>query len=196
MDKIEILKDYVSRGAVLEYNDNSDERAKYIEEVYHVFARQIPSIQDCIHYDEYGRVRTDDTYVISIKQILKNKICDIELEEQLQNKEIEKLKLQQSIISIQNNPTSISNSNATNYTNISLEHVIENVSKFEDSTLSQQETELLIGLLTSLDIAKKKNDKDKTQEKFRDILKFIADKTVQVGIAVLPYVVKAIQQTP
>ena len=53
---------------------------------------------------------------------------------------------------------------------------------------------MLVGLISSLELAKKKDNKEKVHEKVGAILKFIADKAVQVGIAVLPYIYQVSQQ--
>jgi len=195
MDKIELIEKYIKRCDECEKLKNPVQANALIEEIVAVFNSEIPDITYRLKSFEYGKLDELDYFddISILKAKLVNYKTTLALEEQKRKDELKKLRLQQSIISIQNNSTSMSISNATNQANITLETVIENINNIEEK-LSQEELGTLISLLTSLDMAKKKNDKSKTQEKYSDIMKFIADKTIQVGIAVLPYVMKAIQQ--
>ena len=73
---------------------------------------------------------------------------------------------------------------------ISLEQVAENINQIPDTELSGEDKEVLTGKLASMST---KKDKSEKWEKIKDILKWLADKGVDAGIAALPYIAQAIQ---
>lgn len=74
--------------------------------------------------------------------------------------------------------------------NISLEQTITVIEAIPDDKLSQDEKDLLVGKLTKLNTEK---DKSKLWEKAQSVLKWIAEKGFEVGIAALPYIVEALK---
>lgn len=87
-----------------------------------------------------------------------------------------------------NNVNENSNSaNATNLTQITYEQVIESIHALPDSNLSDTEKEQLEDKIGSIELAIKNKDKKKALDKVGSVLKFITEKGVEVGIAVLPY---------
>ena len=80
----------------------------------------------------------------------------------------------------------------TQNTNVSInfEQTIETINNLPEDVLSDEEKELLNGKLASLSTCKTKESR---WEKAKGILKWIADKGVQVGTAALPYIMKMIE---
>ncbi len=74
--------------------------------------------------------------------------------------------------------------------NISLEQTITAIEAIPDEKLSQDEKEQLEGKLSKLNTEK---DKSKLWEKAQSVLKWIADKGIEVGIAALPYIAEALK---
>ena len=75
---------------------------------------------------------------------------------------------------------------------ISLEHTIQNIQELPASVLPDEEKELLSGKLASISAEK---DTKKRWEKVSGALKWIAEKGIEVGIAALPYIAKALEAT-
>lgn len=75
---------------------------------------------------------------------------------------------------------------------VSLENTIEAINGLPADILNAADKEVLAGKLATMQSAK---DKNKRWEKAADILKWIADKGIEVGTAALPYIAHAIQNT-
>ena len=84
------------------------------------------------------------------------------------------------------------NQNQTNQisVNVSFEQTISAIEAIPNEKLSQDEKELLEGKLSKLNTEK---DKSKVWEKAQSVLKWIADKGIEVGIAALPYIAEALK---
>lgn len=74
---------------------------------------------------------------------------------------------------------------------ITFEQTIQVIENIPNDILSKEDKEILNGKLASLSAIKEK-DKASKWEKAKEILKWIADKSVDVGIAALPYIVGAL----
>ena len=81
---------------------------------------------------------------------------------------------------------------------IELENVIDSIEELtSNGALLEEEKDILIGKLTALDnAAKKRSNKKDVWAKASGIMKWIADKGVDVGIAALPYILQALTNAP
>ncbi len=75
---------------------------------------------------------------------------------------------------------------------INLEQTIHSILQLPESVLSDDEKEILSGKIASISAEK---DREKRWEKVSGVLKWIADKGIQVGIAALPYITKMPEAT-
>ena len=75
---------------------------------------------------------------------------------------------------------------------INLEQTIHSILQLPESVLSDDEKEILSGKIASISAEK---DREKRWEKVSGVLKWIADKGIQVGIAALPYISKMLEAT-
>ena len=75
---------------------------------------------------------------------------------------------------------------------VTFEQTIHNIQELPESVLSDEEKEMLSGKLASISAEK---DKEKRWKKISSALKWIAEKGIQVGIAALPYITKALEAT-
>ncbi len=75
---------------------------------------------------------------------------------------------------------------------ITLDQVISCIQDLPETTLSAEDKDILSGKLAA--ISSEKN-KEKRWEKVSGTLKWIAEKGIQVGIAALPYITKALEAT-
>lgn len=72
---------------------------------------------------------------------------------------------------------------------LSFEQTISQVQEIPDNSLSNEEKDILRGKLTAIEMSK---DKKSRWEKVQDTLKWIAEKGIEVGVAALPYIAKAL----
>ena len=75
---------------------------------------------------------------------------------------------------------------------ITLEQTISNIQSLPETALSAEDKDILSGKIAA--ISSEKN-KEKRWEKVSGVLKWIAEKGIQVGIAALPYIAKALEAT-
>lgn len=77
--------------------------------------------------------------------------------------------------------------NATNVTQVTYEQVVESIQSLSDSSLTNAEKEELEDKIGAIELALRNQDKVKAMNKIGAVLRFIAEKGIEVGIAVLPY---------
>ena len=70
--------------------------------------------------------------------------------------------------------------------------MISNIQDLPETELSAEDKDILSGKIAAISSEK---DKEKRWEKVSGTLKWIADKGIQVGIAALPYIAKALEAT-
>ena len=75
---------------------------------------------------------------------------------------------------------------------ITLDQVISCIQDLPETALSAEDKDILSGKLAAISSEK---DKEKRWEKVSGTLKWIAEKGIQVGIAALPYIAKALEVT-
>lgn len=75
---------------------------------------------------------------------------------------------------------------------ITLDQVISSIQDLPETALSAEDKDILSGKLAAISSEK---DKEKRWEKVSGSLKWIAEKGIQVGIAALPYIAKALEAT-
>ena len=75
---------------------------------------------------------------------------------------------------------------------ITLDQVISNIQGLPETEFSAEDKDILSGKIAAISSEK---DKEKRWEKVSGTLKWIAEKGIQVGIAVLPYIAKALEAT-
>ena len=75
---------------------------------------------------------------------------------------------------------------------ITLDQVISSIQDLPATELSAEDKDILSGKIAAISSEK---DKEKRWEKVSGTLKWIAEKGIQVGIAALPYIAKALEAT-
>lgn len=81
--------------------------------------------------------------------------------------------------------------NVENTVSVSITQTAEMINRLPDSVLTSDEKELLNGKLMSIETSP---DKSTRWEKAKSALKWIAEKSIEVGIAALPYIVEALKK--
>jgi len=80
---------------------------------------------------------------------------------------------------------------------VSIDVTIGEIEKLSRDVLSDEEKEVLIGKIATLDRdVKNGSSRNAIWAKAVSALKWIADKSVEVGIAALPYIIQALQNAP
>jgi hypothetical protein len=80
-----------------------------------------------------------------------------------------------------------SNANANATVTISISNTIELINQLPPNVLSDKEKEELEEKLSAIEVAKTSGNKEKLMGKVGNVLKYIADKSIEVGIVALPY---------
>lgn len=170
--KIELIDEFIARAKECIDNNNFIYAPQLNGEIINTFRNDI----------KYIWVGTEDDKESPLKMLalliskLRNLKGDLEIAEAKQNSE-KALVLEQTLntnISIQ----------------MSFEQTITAIEAIPDETLSQDEKEQLEGKLSKLNAEK---DKTKLWKNAQSILKWIAEKGFEVGIAALPYVAEALK---
>ena len=182
MDKIEMLEYYIRRAEEI-INDKDAVAAKQFQrEVIAVYDTEIPGIRGQLdNYslsNFYGGSQPD---YLGDAVLLKAKLMNY-----LNNLQTGLYK-----VLLKNDGTQINVSQEmNNATLITLEQVINVVNQISEDSLSAVDKELLAGKLATLTAEK---DKKTKWDKAKEILKWLGDKTVEVGVAALPYIAQALQ---
>lgn len=192
MAKIDRLNEYILKCSEIIQSKDIKAASDLQDKIISVYEAEIPTIFNRLdNYHHYGASSPVDFIgdMIIIEAILENYKDNIEKDERKAERELEKLRLQQSILTINNNNqnSSLSNSSATTTLTVSIDQTIENILKIPDEVLTPAEKEELEEKLSALEVAKNSKDKGKISSKIGSVLKYIADKGIEVGIATLPY---------
>lgn len=189
MGKIDIINGYILDCDETINSKDIKNADKLIDLIVSVYESEIPNITFRLSSYTYSDANPNPVNdLIILKAILTNYKSEIELNEQHIQDDLEKLKLQQSITTInnQNNNTASANASSTNIIEISFNQAIKNISNL-DNILNNDEKEELEDKLSAVKTATESKDRIKILNKIGNVLKFITEKGIEVGIAVLPY---------
>ena len=182
--KIELINEYIVKCNSCSKNDSEN----FVQECISLFKNEIPNITEGL--DMYNNAHLFD--VLSSQN--KNVDCsnDVKL---LRKKFLNyKASLEYELEKSKNCNSQVMTVNQTQNNqlsfNISFEQTISAIESIPNEKLSQDEKEQLEGKLSKLNAEK---DKSKLWGKAQSALKWIADKSVEVGIAALPYIAEALK---
>lgn len=186
--KLQLLDDYISRlDEVIKANDQRTAE-KLQTEIIAVYDSEIDSLKaqlDNYSITHFGE-RTPVDYVgdaqLSRAQLINYKI-------NLASGLYKQFKSSDGAVTV---TQQVSQDVETNV-DVSLDQVITNINSLPASELSDEEKETLCGKIASISAER---DKQKRWEKTGNALKWIAEKGIQVGIAALPYIAKALEASP
>lgn len=109
------------------------------------------------------------------------------LKEELQKKPLQTT----SKMTEQGTTININNNNINSNTNIITVTLSQTIQQLEQTDLTKEELSVIMQMLTELENLKGKK-KDTIWEKVKKIMAWLADKTVDVGIAIVPYLLSAL----
>lgn len=186
MTKAKFVQEYINKCETILLDKDIKKADILQDDIIAVFEKEIPNI--CTRLDNYNHWGSDKPVdflgdLSKLKQILTNYLTDLERKDEIRKDELEKLK--KSNINIKNTNNISSNATATSNVTITIKQTIENISQIPDTILSQSEKEELEDKISALEVAK--SNPAKLKSKLPSVLKYIADKGVEVGIALLPY---------
>ena len=199
MEVVKLLDDYIENLDNAQ-NLSSSDLGQLIEEIARVVFDDSEVMELCLNYylsyNEYDDFLSD---VQKLKAKLKYKRATIidenKTTEEHEQREIEKLRLQ---VELAKESSAVHNHNINNVENKNIINNTMNIS-FEDarktindmSSLSENEIEEIQSKINALEeIVNSKESKSKKWSKAKDIIKWVADKGVDVGIALLPLILK------
>ena len=199
MEVVKLLDDYIEKLDNAQ-NLSSSDLGQLIEEIARVVFDDSEVMELCLNYylsyNEYDDFLSD---VQKLKAKLKYKRATIidenKTTEEHEQREIERLRLQ---VELAKESSAVHNHNIKNVENKNIINNTMNIS-FEDarktindmSSLSENEIEEIQSKINALEeIVNSKESKSKKWSKAKDIIKWVADKGVDVGIALLPLILK------
>lgn len=198
MSKLDFLDSYIKRcDEVIVANDYN--AAKILQtQIISTFENEIKNIKSELdNYSmaglyESGR-RVDFLGDLRLlKQKLENYHHNIQEEEKRRDYELELARLSQPVISASAEATQTVNN--TIKFNVSICEVVDKIDGISADQLSNCDKEKIKEYLYSLEGIKATKDKNKFWNKAKELLKYLLDKGIEVGIAVLPYILGGLQQ--
>ena len=178
--KIDLFDEYLEKCE----HCTIDESENLIKEITTVFQPEIPTIRRNLDTFNKAHMYEIEYTPRKIDCIQDVKVIQKILENYKANLEYKLLTNKQQVY----NFTQTQNSNIS--INVSFEQTISAIEAIPTDTLSQDEKEQLEGKLSKINTEK---DKSKLWEKAQSALKWIADKSIEVGIAALPYIAEALK---
>ena len=182
-EKIKFVDEYISKLQKAINSKDIKSAKRLQDEVVAIFESEIDNIRGSL--DNYSYTHFDGSPVdfLSDAEILKGKLVNY------------KLNLQSGICFSKNNKGGVNitqqvTQQVQNDIRLSFEQTFSQIQEMPSNNLSDEEKDILCGKLSAIEMSK--NQKSRW-EKARDALKWIAEKGVEVGIAVLPYIAKALE---
>lgn len=193
MTKLEFIQSYIDKCISCENNILAE---SLVMEIEGVFTDEIPRITNQLNRYSWG-IGTDVDYMHDVKllqQKLENYKINLIDKEIKAQRNLETLRLQEAISKnkIQVNAyggsaNSNSTANSSSTVTVEINQIINAINEISPDILSDTNKEELEEKLAAIEVAKISGNKEKLGNKVGNVLKYIADKGIEVGIAVLPY---------
>ena len=181
-EKIQVIEGYIHRCDEIASNHNYESARQLENEITGVFQDEIPLIYVGLDGNSYPGKNVDH---ISNIAVLKAKL--------LNYKANITSGFQAKMISAKSGITvNASQSQKLESTvSITLEQTVDRIMKLSESDLSADDKDILAGKLASISASQ---DPLSRWEKAKVLLKWLADKGIEVGIAALPYIVESLKK--
>ena len=182
-EKIKQIDEIIQRiDAVVEKNDNQAAH-KLCKEIIGIYGTEIDSIMNMLdmttwHFDEHPIDYIGDA------RLLKGKLLNY------------RTNLSSGLYSVIGNPNGVHvsqnvNQRVSNNIEVTLDSTVSIINRLPSDSLSDEEKDILNGKLAAINAAQ---DKPTRWERAKNALKWIAEKSIEVGIAALPYIVEALKK--
>lgn len=184
-EKIVVIENYISQADQIIESGNIESAKKFQNEVVSVYHGEITGITDGLdnyNFLNFGSGRQPD--FLGDAKLLKMKL--INYKSNLKSGLFKALGSGNGMaITVAQNATQ--NTTVT----VTLEQTVRDIQKIPDNILSAEGKDVLSGKLATISAEK---DKQSKWDKVKDVLKWLGDKSVEVGIAALPYIAEALKQ--
>lgn len=178
-EKIKFVEEYIAKlqNAIDSKDSKAAERLQ--DEIIAIFDSEIDNIRGLLDNYSYGT----SVNFLNDAEMLKGKLINY------------KLNLQSGLCFSKNNQSGVNvtqqvTQQVQNDIRLSFEQVISQIQELPQNNLSDEEKDILCGKLTAIEMSK---DKKTRWEKVQDTLKWIAEKGIEIGVAALPYIAKALE---
>lgn len=194
-EKIELVEEYIKLCDEKQFY-REEEVEQLVNEICSVFINEIHSIYTGLLYIEHGTGTPNDDLKVLRSKLMNYKV-NLSAEKEKLEQELEVLKLKQSVIKLENNNTNANNntnevkSSLQANMNVELINVLNSINDIPESTLSDLDKLEIINLVSSMEVSQ---DTETKKEKIIKLIKYIADKGFEVGIALIPYIYKVMTQ--
>ena len=181
--KIEWINGYISKCNKVIQEKNTSEAEGLQRNIISVFSPELPKMG--AYLDRGNRITGVVDYISNIeilRDILSNYVLNM-------RSGLYKPFQKEAGISLQQ--TNTQSSENTFSVTVSLEQTIHYINQLPESALSTDDKVLLTWKLAQISVEK---EPESRWEKAKGALKWIADKSVEVGIAALPYIVEALKK--
>lgn len=185
--KIEFINQYIARCDAVE---NQVQAENLQREIISVFSDDIPGISKSLHRASFDFNQPATIDYLSNISILKKKLEYYKLSAERTNEIIQETKEAPAIVVNQYNQNS-NTQNVTVSVQTNLEIALQQIDALPNQALSDDEKDLLRGKLTRIEEAP---DKPSKWEKAKNVLKWVIDKGIEVGTAVLPYIAEVLKK--
>lgn len=183
-EKIAIIEDYISQADQIIKDGNIELAKKFQNEVVSVYRGEIIGITDGLdnyNFMHYGGTRQPD--FLGDAKLLKMKLINY------------KSNLKSGLFKVLGNGEGMAITVAQNATQnttvaVTFEQTVRDIQKIPDNILNAEGKDVLSGKLATISAEK---DKQSKWDKVKDVLKWLGDKSVEVGIAALPYIAEALK---
>ena len=195
MDKIAFVNSYIEKCDDVISRKNVNEAKKLQTEIISTFDDEINNIRrELDNYSFsglYSSGRTIDFIgdLVLLRQKLQNYSCNLKEEEKKQEHALDLARLSQPILTA----TAEANQEMTANINITISNVIESLDSIPEEQVTSAEKETIKDYLYSMEGISSTKNKDKLWDKAKELLKYLLDKSFDVAIAILPYIVKTLQ---
>lgn len=190
LGKIRDIEELVERCEDVIIHDYTSTAKDLVDHIISVYSEDIPNYRTGLDLYEFTAFDTDSAVTIDYMGDLKKlKAKLINYKYELEEKELarkEALEIQRMNIqgiTIHNDNSSYASASSNVTVKVTLKQTIEKL----DKLLPKEELNDLEDKLAALELVMKKGDKEKSSIKMSNVLKFIADKGIDVAIAVIPY---------
>ena len=179
-EKTKWIESYIKRCDDIERQNNASEANDLVEEILSVFLPELPQIGAYVFVSEDSNVKKANRNISLVRAKLKNYILNLRCGLQKHLYADNGIHVEQTTMQ-----------NVENTVSVSVTQTAEMINRLPDSVLTSDEKELLNGKLMSIETSP---DKSTRWEKAKSALKWIAEKSIEVGTAALPYIVEALKR--
>ena len=183
-EKIAIIEDYISQADQIIKDENIESAKEFVNEVVSIYRGEIAGITNGL--DNYDNVflgwggRPD---FLKDTKLLKRQLINY------------KSNLKSGLFKALGNGEGMAITVAQNATQnttvaVTFEQTVRDIQKIPDNILNAEGKDVLSGKLATISAEK---DKQSKWDKVKDVLKWLGDKSVEVGIAALPYIAETLK---